>query len=57
MKVLPEVCLVLGNKLLDFGGDPDYDPDPNYDPDLPDLHECFIRSVSLAKDQSIKLWL
>ena len=37
---------------LDFGDGPDYDPDP----DLTDLHETFIRGVSLAKDQSIKLW-
>ena len=37
---------------LDFGDGPDYDPDP----DLPDLHETFIRCVSLAKDQSNKLW-
>ena len=37
---------------LDFGDGPDYDPDPN----LPDLHETFIRCVSLAKDQSNKLW-
>ena len=55
MKVLPEVCLELRNKLLDLGDDPNYNPDPDYDTDLPDLHEFFVRSVSLAKDQSIKL--
>ena len=28
----------------------------DYDPDLTDLNETFIRGVSQAKDQSIKLW-
>ena len=60
MQVLPEVCLVLRNKLLDFGYDPDYDPDPDYDLDLIQISQIFmifLSEVCLAKDQSIKLWL
>ena len=52
MIFLPEVCLEQRNNWLNFGDDTNYDPDP----DLTDLHETFIRGVSLAKDQSIKLW-
>ena len=52
MIFLPEVCLEPKNNWLDFGDDTNYDPDP----DLTDLHETFIRGVSLVKDQPIKLW-
>ena len=46
MQVLPEVCLVIRNKLLDFGDDPDYDPDPDYDLVLIQISQIFLIFLS-----------
>ena len=56
MKFSPEMCHKPRNNWFDFENDLNCNPDLDYDPDLTDLHEPFIRFVSLAKGQSIKLW-